>query len=77
MSKPVLGMFAGLAAGVLAGLAAIGYFEVTGWLDRWCVLACTVLFAQLLGATIASALGKPHRVEEATRRTPVTLRRRP
>ena len=56
-------MFVGLIAGIFAGLAMIAYFEVINWFDRWCVLASTMLFSQLLGATIASAWGKPHRPE--------------
>ena len=63
MSKPVLGMLIGLIAGIFAGLVMIAYFEVFNWFDRWCVLASTVLFSQLLGATIASAWAKPHRPE--------------
>ena len=63
MSKPILGMFAGIAAGVVFGVGSITYFEVASWFDRWCVLCSAVLFSQLLGATIASALGKPHRID--------------
>jgi len=63
MSKPILGMFAGLAAGAVFGLAAIIYLEVASRFDQWCVFGSALLFSQLLGATIASALGKPHRID--------------
>ena len=63
MSKPISGMLAGLVAGAVVGVAAIIYLEVGSWLDRWCVLGSAILFSQLLGATLASALGKPHRID--------------
>ena len=62
MPKPILGMLIGIVAGAFVGVAAIIYFEVEIWFDRWCLIGSAILFSQLLGATIASALGKPHRV---------------
>jgi len=50
----------GIIAGALVGGAAVIYFEFEPWLDRLCVVGSAVLISQLLGATIAAALGKPH-----------------
>ncbi len=63
MAKPILGMLIGIVAGAFVGVAAIIYFGVEIWFDRWCLIGSAILFSQLLGATIASALGKPHRVD--------------
>ena len=63
MSKPILGTLLGLIVGVVVGVIGIFYFEVEIWFDRWCVLGSVILFSQLLGATIASAVGKPHLVD--------------
>ena len=63
MPKPILGMLIGIVAGAFVGVAAIIYFEVEVWFDRGCLIGSAILFSQLLGATIASALGKPHRVD--------------
>ena len=63
MSKPVLGMLLGLATGAIAGLIALDNFAVEPWLDRLCLVGACMLLSQLLGATIAAALGKPHQVD--------------
>jgi len=60
VSKPELGSLVGIIAGALVGGAAVIYFEFEPWLDRLCVVGSAVLISQLLGATIAAALGKPH-----------------
>ncbi len=63
MSKPVLGMLIGLIAGGVIGSIGVLYFDVETWFDRLCVVGSCLLVSQLLGATIAAALGKPHHVD--------------
>ena len=65
MSKPILGVLLGIAAGVFVGIYAVFHFEVSSMLDRFCIVASVVLIMQWLGATIAGALGKPHQGEES------------
>ena len=60
MSKPVLGMLAGMIAGALVGVLTVMHFSVELILAQFCVIGSTLLTGQLLGATIAAALGKPH-----------------
>lgn len=55
----------GIIAGALLGSTAVVYFEFDVWFDRLCVVGSVVLLSQLLGATIAAALGKPHGADEA------------
>lgn len=64
MSKPILGMIIGMAVGVAFGVMATQYLGVTLLLDRICLVASSVLVFQLLGSTIAAALGKPHVSED-------------
>ena len=63
ISKPVLGMLIGLIAGGAIGFVGVVYFDVGPWFDRLCVVGSCLLISQLLGATIAAALGKPHQVD--------------
>jgi hypothetical protein len=59
-SKPIAGAIAGLMTGLVFGVLGVTYFEIAGALDRLCLTASSMLVFQLLGATIAAALGKPH-----------------
>lgn len=60
MATPISGMLAGLTVGLLVGILMIVYFDLTGWLDRFCVVAANLMVFQLLGATIGATIGKPH-----------------
>lgn len=53
-------MLGGIVTGVVIGILVIIYFSLEPWLDRFCVMAATVLVFQLLGSTIGATAGKPH-----------------
>ncbi len=59
MSKPEQGMLAGLVAGVGVGIWGVFYFAVASLIDQLCVVSSSLLVFQLLGGTIAAAMGKP------------------
>jgi hypothetical protein len=60
VSKPVLGMIAGMLVGLVIGSISVNYFHIEVWIDRLCIIGSVMLISQLLGATIAAAMGKPH-----------------
>lgn len=60
MSKPILGAVIGILAGAAIGILGAYYFDLADWLSRVCLVASSVLVFQLLGATIAATIGKPH-----------------
>ncbi len=59
-SVPILGALAGMLIGLLVGIWCVHYFDVSDSLDRLCLIASSFMLLQLLGATIAASLGKPH-----------------
>ena len=75
MSKPVLGMFIGLIAGIFAGLAMIAYFEVINWFDRWCVPASTSAFLSVVRRNYRFCLGKASSPRIISQMAQVTIAR--
>lgn len=59
LSKPEVGALLGLVAGALVGMIGVFYFGIEPWFDRLCLVGSVVLICQLLGSTIAAAIGKP------------------
>ena len=60
MSKPIFGMYVGMLVGLIIGLTAAWYFSMDSWLAVFCLVASLVMFFQLMGATIAATVGRPH-----------------
>ena len=52
-------MLAGMLAGLGFGIWGVSYFEVLTLLDQMCVISSSLMGFQLLGSTIAAAMGKP------------------
>ena len=59
ISKPEQGMLAGMLIGLGFGIWGVSYFEVMVLLDQICIISSSLMTFQLLGGTIAAALGKP------------------
>ncbi|MBL6689330.1 MAG: hypothetical protein ISP91_02945 [Pseudomonadales bacterium] len=55
-----MGALAGMLIGLLVGIWCVHYFDVSGALNRFCLVASAFMVFQLLGTTIAASLGKPH-----------------
>lgn len=58
-SAPLTGMYLGMLFGIVFGVAAIAYLEVTPLLNRFCLIGVALLAGQLFGATVGAAAGKP------------------
>lgn len=58
-SSPLTGMLVGLILGTGLGIAAVVYFEVEPFLDRFCLVGIALMTGQLFGATVGATLGKP------------------
>ena len=52
-------MLAGMLIGLGFGIWGVSYFEVMVLLDQICIISSSLMTFQLLGGTIAAALGKP------------------
>ncbi len=49
----------GILVGLGFGVWGLAYFEVLSPLDQLCVISSSLMVFQLLGGTIAAAMGKP------------------